>query len=183
MEKSMTETNKKLSRREAIKIVGAAAGASLLANIPAKWSKPELTGASMPAHAQTSSVYTYGDAGDSCPDFALIARITGVSGSPRGMGSSGSPSPIEGAGVRNQVDDTISWDCSPACIKVWAEAENVGASVTVQFTVMGTVLPDVTVTYPNWFGIHLDSSTGLYATSTNYFFYPAVGNCLEYLDD
>jgi len=50
----MTETNKKLSRREAIKIVGTAAGASLLANIPAKWSRPELTGGNLPAHAQIS---------------------------------------------------------------------------------------------------------------------------------
>jgi len=51
----MTETNKRLSRREAIKILGTTTGASLLANIPAKWSKPELTGASLPAHAQTSN--------------------------------------------------------------------------------------------------------------------------------
>jgi len=49
---------KKITRREAIKVLGAAAGASLLANIPAKWSKPELTGGALPAHAQTSIVYT-----------------------------------------------------------------------------------------------------------------------------
>ena len=45
---------KKLSRREAIKILGATAGASVLANIPDKWSKPELKGSNLPAHAQTS---------------------------------------------------------------------------------------------------------------------------------
>ena len=44
----------KLSRREAIKILGAAAGASVLANIPAKWSTPQLTKGVLPAHAQTS---------------------------------------------------------------------------------------------------------------------------------
>ena len=49
----MTNQNK-LSRREAIKILGAATGASLLANIPAKWSKPEVTGSQLPAFAQTS---------------------------------------------------------------------------------------------------------------------------------
>ena len=47
----------KLSRREAIKLLGATAGASLLANIPSKWSKPELSGGSLPAHAQTSGCY------------------------------------------------------------------------------------------------------------------------------
>lgn len=45
----------KISRREAIKLLGAAAGASVLANLPSKWSKPELTGSTLPAHAQTSS--------------------------------------------------------------------------------------------------------------------------------
>ena len=55
----MTETNKKLSRREAIKLLGTATGASLLANIPAKWSKPELTGGVLPAHAQISDEPLY----------------------------------------------------------------------------------------------------------------------------
>ena len=45
---------KKLSRREAIKLLGTATGASLLANLPSKWSRPELSGGFIPAHAQTS---------------------------------------------------------------------------------------------------------------------------------
>lgn len=45
---------KKISRREAIKLLGVATGASLLANLPAKWSRPEVTGSVLPAHAQTS---------------------------------------------------------------------------------------------------------------------------------
>ena len=45
----------KLNRRDAIKVLGAAAGASVLANIPTKWSKPELSGANLPAHAQIST--------------------------------------------------------------------------------------------------------------------------------
>ncbi len=55
----MTETKqktKKLSRRDAIKLLGAAAGASMLANLPSKWSTPELTSGVLPAHAQTSTV-------------------------------------------------------------------------------------------------------------------------------
>ena len=49
---------KKITRREAIKILGATAGASLLANIPTKWSTPELTGGALPAHAQTSTSFS-----------------------------------------------------------------------------------------------------------------------------
>ena len=45
---------KKLSRRDAIKILGAAAGATVLANLPSKWSTPELTSGRLPAHAATS---------------------------------------------------------------------------------------------------------------------------------
>jgi len=48
--------NKKLSRRDAIKLLGAAAGASVLANIPAKWSKPSLASGVLPVHAQTSCI-------------------------------------------------------------------------------------------------------------------------------
>ena len=51
----MTEQPKKLSRRDAIKLIGAATGASLLASLPTKWTKPEVTAGVLPAHAQTSS--------------------------------------------------------------------------------------------------------------------------------
>lgn len=55
----MTETKqktKKLSRRDAIKLLGAAAGASVLANLPSKWNTPEIARGVLPAHAQTSSI-------------------------------------------------------------------------------------------------------------------------------
>ena len=53
----MTEVkHKRLSRRDAIKLLGAAAGAAALANLPSKWSKPELVSGVLPAHAQTSSL-------------------------------------------------------------------------------------------------------------------------------
>jgi hypothetical protein len=45
---------KELSRRDALKLLGAAAGASVLANLPSKWSTPQLTAGVLPAHAQTS---------------------------------------------------------------------------------------------------------------------------------
>ena len=58
----MTEQQKKLSRRDALKILGAAAGASVLANLPSKWSTPELASGVLPAHAQVSGL-TFLDGG------------------------------------------------------------------------------------------------------------------------
>lgn len=47
---------KKVSRRDAIKLITAVAGATALANTPARWSKPELKVGVLPVHAQTSVV-------------------------------------------------------------------------------------------------------------------------------
>lgn len=55
----MADFPKKLSRRDAIKLLGAAAGATLLANLPSKWSKPSLTSGVLPAHAQTSGSVSF----------------------------------------------------------------------------------------------------------------------------
>jgi hypothetical protein len=48
--------SKEISRRDAIKILAAAVGASVLANLPSKWSTPELASGVLPVHAQTSSI-------------------------------------------------------------------------------------------------------------------------------
>jgi len=48
------KSSKNLSRRDALKILAAAAGAVTLANLPSKWNTPELTAGVLPAHAQTS---------------------------------------------------------------------------------------------------------------------------------
>jgi hypothetical protein len=48
-------STKKISRRDAMKILVAVAGGTALANIPSKWSKPGLVAGVLPAHAQTSS--------------------------------------------------------------------------------------------------------------------------------
>ncbi|MBI3151717.1 MAG: twin-arginine translocation signal domain-containing protein [Chloroflexi bacterium] len=48
------QTSNKITRRDAIKILAAATGAVVLANIPDKWTKPILEGGVLPAHAQTS---------------------------------------------------------------------------------------------------------------------------------
>jgi hypothetical protein len=55
----MTKTvTQKISRRDALKILTAAAGAAALANLPPKWSKPSLEIGVLPAHAQTSTTHT-----------------------------------------------------------------------------------------------------------------------------
>src|SRR5688572_15131535 len=48
-------TTRKLSRRDAIKLLGAATGAAVLSNLPAKWDTPEAVSGVLPAHAQTST--------------------------------------------------------------------------------------------------------------------------------
>lgn len=53
--KSETPT-KKVSRRDAIKLLTAVAGATALANTPARWNKPDLKVGVLPVHAQTSVV-------------------------------------------------------------------------------------------------------------------------------
>ena len=50
------QKTKKISRRDAIKLLGAVTGATVLANLPSKWSTPEIAQGVLPAHAQTSSV-------------------------------------------------------------------------------------------------------------------------------
>lgn len=170
----MTEQNKKLSRRDAIKLLGAAVGAATLANLPTKWSKPSLVSGVLPAHAQTSVL---------CTEYAMIAEIISRSGNV-GFNSSLTP-PTSSSGTIGQVGYTLYWDCTPACIMVYAYA-NTGTSITVRFTVMGSVLPDVVLTQGGvgviYYGIHLDASTGLYVTTTDGDYAPPVGNCPAYED-
>jgi len=57
-------SQKKLSRRDAIKLLSAATGAAMLANLPSKWSTPELASGVLPAHAQTSGIVFTGLCGE-----------------------------------------------------------------------------------------------------------------------
>lgn len=58
-----TQSKKKLSRRDSLKLMSSAA-AALLIPIPDKWSKPELNSGKLPEHAQTS-----GTGGTLCYDY------------------------------------------------------------------------------------------------------------------
>ncbi|MBI5296538.1 MAG: hypothetical protein HY869_13760 [Chloroflexi bacterium] len=54
----------RLSRRDTIKILAAAAGAGALANLPNKWTKPGMDFGVLPAHAQSSQIIHTLRAGD-----------------------------------------------------------------------------------------------------------------------
>jgi len=51
----MSQEPKKVSRRQAIKLLTATAGAATMASVPNKWVKPILKAGVLPAHAQTST--------------------------------------------------------------------------------------------------------------------------------
>lgn len=51
----MAQEPKKVSRRQALKLLTATAGAATMASVPNKWVKPILKAGVLPAHAQTST--------------------------------------------------------------------------------------------------------------------------------
>jgi len=109
----------KLSRREAIKILGAATGASLLANIPAKWSKPELTGSNLPAFAQTSCLPVRAD---------IILATTHITGSII-------DGPLETFTNWNGFVPTYAlWDCQDDCLQLAFSLNNPALTGTVRIT-------------------------------------------------
>jgi hypothetical protein len=97
-----------LSRRDALKLLGAAAGATVLANLPSRWSTPELTAGVLPAHAQTSGctsglqIYVQSTSvQDGTPVLELFTPTTPPDASELVWGAPGS---------------SLSWDCDPPCI-------------------------------------------------------------------
>ena len=97
-------TNKptiKLGRRDAIKLLGTAAGASALANLPAKWSKPSLTVGVLPAHAQSSC-------------YALTVEVT-LGGSLGYIGAIDRISPNEVTEPSPSFYSYLGWYCQSGC--------------------------------------------------------------------
>ena len=86
----MTEpTKKKISRRDAVKLLGVAVGAAALSGLPSKWNKPALAASELPAHAQTSVVAYAIDCGGNgnipavaaftfFPTAGITSRMAGV---------------------------------------------------------------------------------------------------------
>ncbi len=95
-------TEKKISRRDTIKVLGAAIGGAALSTIPAKWSKPVLAASQLPEHARQSVLAT-------CTTYALVLEILSLS-----TGDFNSPT------MNVQPDNSISgntsrqvvWNCS-----------------------------------------------------------------------
>jgi hypothetical protein len=52
-------TEKKISRRDAMKILGAAIGGAALSTLPPQWSKPALAASQLPEHARQSAYGAY----------------------------------------------------------------------------------------------------------------------------
>lgn len=103
---------KKLSRRDAIKLLGAAAGASVLVNLPSKWSTPELASGVLPAHAQTSLCY------------GLIIDVIENINEDLNMNF---PMPD------NNGDGFASpaiWYCAPGCVEAYFSATDAEVSIT-----------------------------------------------------
>ena len=98
-------TEKKLSRRDAMKLLGAAIGAAALANLPSKWNTPELAAGVLPAHARQSAV------------VACLAAIGNVA-----LGKMTNRSSIEGAGYEsNRATDGNT-------VTRWASSHPTGAT-------------------------------------------------------
>lgn len=77
------KTLKEITRRDAIKVLAAVAGAAALANIPDKWTKPGMEVGVLPAHAQTSNPapYTLAAGADDpqcnfCQDITSTGTVT-----------------------------------------------------------------------------------------------------------
>ena len=143
------KNQKKLSRREAIKLLGAGAGASLLANLPSKWSKPELTGGTMPAFAQTSC-------------NSVFLEIVSTDGTFFGSGVFGpSPDEISGDGA---AGSTLTWYCQSGCLFFIFDL-NSGTTGQVRITTMaGTFIENYP---PSLRDIVIELDTGAYDSSDN----------------
>ena len=138
---------KKITRRDAIKLLGAAVGATALANLPSKWSKPELISGVLPVHAQTSCI-------------SLLVEVISTDGVLNIVGS-------------GQIFDEILWDgtagsyarwfCQPNCTMVTAYlASGTTGSVRIT-TLVGSFV--VSATSGTW--ILVDLETGAYDVGTS----------------
>jgi len=120
--------NKKLSRRDAIKLLGAAAGASVLANLPTKWSKPSLASGVLPAHAQTTCQAVFVE----CTKVELFDPKINDGGAIVWQGPLWDDIYIAGYG-KHFVGSWVLWNCREACLQLVFFA--IQASVSFQVTV------------------------------------------------
>ena len=150
----MIEQQKKLSRRDALKVLGVATGASVLTSLPSKWSKPELVSGVLPAHAQTSV----------CSGYAVFFEV--LAGAPVVSAPfPGYPNPDEIIDINaGSPGTTVAWNCQSGCIGFRLHlATNNGTSGFVQ---VSTISQQFTLTLdlnkPDY-AVLVNADTGEYA--------------------
>ena len=138
----MSENNKNLSRRDALKLLGAAAGAAALANLPEKWSSPELASGVLPAHAQTSA----------CRVFTAEVIATSGGSTPLGWINPASYYPPGAVGDVFYYDD-----CGTDCIYglIYSYNGDFSGDTTVSATIRVS-------THSQTLDVVIDGSTGVF---------------------
>ncbi|MCB2179597.1 twin-arginine translocation signal domain-containing protein [bacterium] len=150
------EAKQNLSRRDILKVLGAASGAAVLANLPAKWSSPELAVGVLPAHAQTSVCY------------ALTIELVDTDGIAKYESYQIPPDEEDGAFLR--------WYCQEGCadLDIWSEGD--GATfITVRVTTTAGTFEHTEYAGEGgpYFPLLVDLATGAYSMNFNL----TVGSC------
>jgi len=164
-------TKKQISRREAMKVLGAAIGGSALATLPPVWKEPALITGNLPAHAQTScetiflttsinsiNILSFGTDGSVTPpnstiNYQLMVIGSGTIGGQKnlagsfltdgsGNGDSGALGIPENFIDGDQIQLSFSWD---------------GGSYCAIFTI-SDILPAPLIENNNRLGISLQNS-------------------------
>ena len=152
----MTEqTQKKFSRRDALKILGTVAGATALANLPSKWSTPELASGVLPAHAQTSTC-----------EWSLKIEVISVNTTLLVQNNSIPETTRVGNGATGSV---WYWECQTGCIYLRLIVPTTGgvANGTVQIATRTNQFDLVFTTADNFIELLVNLGTGDYSTSPN----------------
>jgi hypothetical protein len=155
----MNQSNhKKISRRDAIKLLGAVTGATVLANLPSKWKTPQLARGVLPAHAQTSQC------------FVLSIVVTTAATATIFGGANVAPD-INTAGTTYALGTGMFWNCGgTGCIRYEIDT---GGTVVLELTPLGYA--PITFTFPSVpRSILVDRATGNYALDYQN---PTPGNC------
>jgi hypothetical protein len=146
----MTVKTNKVTRRDAIKLLGAAAGAAMLANAPTKWSKPSLMSGVLPAHAQTSCIALTFQVLEQNDGFLGI-QVPNLEWAPQ----------LGPADVVADDELSFSWFCQPGCFILGGWALPDGSSSTWRIT---TLAGQFDITWSDSFNaVSINLETGEYA--------------------
>ena len=114
-------TDKNLSRRDALKLLGAAAGASVLANLPSKWSTPRLTAGVLPAHAQSSCYFFEAEKATSISSTNVVLKY--VEPSFVGPEATFPTEPGLGGVFFAPINWKLRWECKQGCLQISFDGE------------------------------------------------------------